>query len=665
VLAVLGVALPHPAKDVQAQAVALLARCRPAATDEVDALLARFADDLPASLRAELAGTTATAGALNHDDALDDGDDGTQLPNAPMSILDARPCATAEPLVPIEDVQALIDLASHVVEKVDGAADIERLLDGISRLCDQRPDDFDMRTGALAKRLRARRTGTLDHGVLAWGAPPELEHLLAAWLGRTTPMLSRNSFNWARWHGAGRSLRRRLQALIARVGNRVASPLLSAATHEGGWVHPLALVERLRELQVRKLAVPGEDLELALLRLAPDDRVQALAVADDIEGNAGRVLRFALGGDERPASRDREQAPWWVAAAHARAPQEDRSAWLAPLRLPLDWPGLQAPATLHWQSGVRAQQRYRSGPSVDVPHLEQRWSPPLPEHRVVPPRDYRWYFGLSSATRWLRDTALDALGTARRLALRTFDRQRSGQWGGIIAFTPVIQHEPSAIHVPWCIELLGWTTPLALDTHFAEGATAMLLLVDVDAGNGEAKAPWITRLLAQETPFDEAALLALGVALVSRSTVTRGIATEVLIRSVDDGRASAQPMGEGDTRPALQAVLARLADGAWFKRNRLASALEDVIRVSPAHARLAAHVIEGFLLARGKVLNEDLPLLEQLLEARASTRTRPDAALLPLLSPLTGSSKTAKAARQLAGMVRAISNDASAGRAEE
>jgi ribosomal protein L22 len=124
-------------------------------------------------------------------------------------------------------------------------------------------------------------------------------------------------------------------------------------------------------------------------------------------------------------------------------------------------------------------------------------------------------------------------------------------------------------------------------------------------------------------------------------------------------------LGEGDTRPTLQAVLARLADGAWFKRNRLASALADVIRVSPAHARHVAHFIEGLLLARGKVLNDDLPLLEQLLEARAGTRTRPDAALLPLLSPLTGSSKTAKAAKQLAGMVRAISNDASAGRAEE
>ncbi len=652
VLGVLAAALPHPAKDVQAAAIALLLRCRPSATDGVDVLFTRFAEDLPPSLRAELAAAQG-ADVLTSDDASTNvGDDFTEPTTAPASILDARPCATAEPIVPIVDVQALIDLAAHLVEKVDGPADIERLLDGISRLCDQRPDDFDVRISALAKRLRARRTGTLDHGVLAWGAPPELEHLLAAWLGRTTPMLGRSSFYWVRWHGAGRSLRRRLQALIARVGNRMAAPLLSAATHEGGWVHPMALVTRLRELQTRKLTVPDEDLELALLRLAPDDRTLALATASDITGIPGRVLRFALGGDERPGSADRTQSPWWVAAAHARNPRGERSAWLAPLRLPRDWPGLQQAATLHWQSSMRTQERYRNGPALDVPHLELRWSPPLPEHRVVPARDYRWYFGLSSATRWLRDTVLDALGSARRLALRTYDRQRSGQWGGFLAFTAVTQHEPSSVHVPWCIELLGWTTPLGLDAHFAEGANAMLLQVDVDAGNGEPRAPWITRLLAQETPLDEPALLALGVALVSRSTVTRGIATEVLIRAVDDDRAAAQPLGGDNVRPSLPAVLARLADGAWFKRNRLAAAFTEVIRVSPMHAMFVARVIEGFLTRRGKVLHEDLPLLEHLVEVRVDTRTSPHAALLPLLGAVSGNSKTARAAKQLAGMVK-------------
>ncbi len=339
VLAVLATALPHPAKDVQAQAVAMLMRCRPAAADDVDALLVRFADDLPPSLRAGLATATGAAvlmHATEDDDAPNGADDFTQPQDAAASILDARPCAMAEPLVPIEDVQTLIDLAAHVVEKVDGPGDIERLLDGISRLCDQRPDDFEVRTAALAKRLHARRDGMLDHGMLAWGAPPELEHLLAAWLGRTTPMLSRSSFFWVRWHGAARALRMRLQALIMRVGNRIAAPLLSAATHEGGWVHPIALVERLRVLQSRGLAIPAEDLELALLRLAPDDRTLAHATADDITGTPGRVLRFALGGAERPGAADREHAPWWVAAAHACAPRGDRSAWLAPLRLPLD-----------------------------------------------------------------------------------------------------------------------------------------------------------------------------------------------------------------------------------------------------------------------------------------------------------------------------------------
>ncbi len=302
---------------------------------------------------------------------------------------------------------------------------------------------------------------------------------------------------------------------------------------------------------------------------------------------------------------------------------------------------------------------------MDVAQLGQRWSPPLPEHRVRPQRDFRWYAGPRGALRWLGDKALDALRGARRFALRAQDMQRTGQRRGFMAFTAVAQHEPSAVHVPWCIELLGWTTPLDLDAHFAEGAAALLLRVDVDAGNGDVSAPWITRLLAPETPFDEPALLALGVALVSRSTVVRGIAAEVLIRAIDDGRARIQPLVRDAETPSMHVVLGRLADGAWLKRNRLAAALADVIHVSPMHARHAAHIIEGFLVARGKVQNDDLPLLEQLLEARAGPRTKPDAALLPLLIPLTGSSKTAKAAKQLAGMVRAAADDASEGRAQE
>ena len=57
---------------------------------------------------------------------------------------------------PIRDLDELIDVFAHVVEEPDDPVEVERVLDGVSRLCDQRPDDFASRTGPLRKRALHR-----------------------------------------------------------------------------------------------------------------------------------------------------------------------------------------------------------------------------------------------------------------------------------------------------------------------------------------------------------------------------------------------------------------------------------------------------------------------------------------------------------------------------
>ena len=58
-----------------------------------------------------------------------------------------------ERVEPIESVEGLIDAVAHATEQVDSAIEVERILDGISRLCDQKPDDFDRRVAPLIRRI--------------------------------------------------------------------------------------------------------------------------------------------------------------------------------------------------------------------------------------------------------------------------------------------------------------------------------------------------------------------------------------------------------------------------------------------------------------------------------------------------------------------------------
>ena len=59
----------------------------------------------------------------------------------------------------IDDLDALIDLCSRLIENPEPAEDLDRCFDAISRLCDQRPFDFEKRTAPLTARVRNRLVG--------------------------------------------------------------------------------------------------------------------------------------------------------------------------------------------------------------------------------------------------------------------------------------------------------------------------------------------------------------------------------------------------------------------------------------------------------------------------------------------------------------------------
>ncbi len=71
--------------------------------------------------------------------------DGTEIP---------RSWDQANAIHPIASLDELIELSASVIEGSGGIDDIERVLDGISRLCGERPADFANRTDWLTKRVQ-------------------------------------------------------------------------------------------------------------------------------------------------------------------------------------------------------------------------------------------------------------------------------------------------------------------------------------------------------------------------------------------------------------------------------------------------------------------------------------------------------------------------------
>ncbi|GAA2830318.1 DUF6493 family protein [Crossiella cryophila] len=111
-------------------------------------------------------------------------------------------------------------------------------------------------------------------------------------------------------------LRHRVAALLAGTAVPV-----SAATHEGGWLDPVVFVTRM----IEHPAVAEVDVVDALLRLAPEGRREALALAAGLSGPYAEVVRYALGGDGVVAED-------WVGLAATRARYPEAADPLAALR---------------------------------------------------------------------------------------------------------------------------------------------------------------------------------------------------------------------------------------------------------------------------------------------------------------------------------------------
>jgi hypothetical protein len=139
------------------------------------------------------------------------------------------------PLERVESVDDLIELAASLLQGRGTGDDAERFLEGVSRLCGERPPRFKERTAGLVEQVRA-----------PWHVFPHASS--------GAQIVSIVVLSWTRGARPGGRARRELGGLLQaralevaeRARRGVPRPLLSFPTHEGGWIDSVELEERER-----------------------------------------------------------------------------------------------------------------------------------------------------------------------------------------------------------------------------------------------------------------------------------------------------------------------------------------------------------------------------------------------------------------------------------
>lgn len=505
---------------------------------------------------------------------------------------------------PIEDLDELIDVFAHVLEEQGDPMEVERVLDGVSRLCDQRPEDFAARTGPLRKRA-------LDH--LAKGAGPfvgcgvlaDLCGVARAWLSGEVilPVMdrvhqydetlheyhydsARTQTGFFRYHlpTARTFLSRRAFAVARRAAIGDAAPLLAAPTHAGGWIDPRELVKRALLLASLRREGDSVDQIQALLRLAPDHRDTALKAAQKICGEFGQTVRYALGGDE-PIG---DHSSLWVAAARARNPCRDDE------EVENKHPGLgpDAGQAARYQASVRkrAQTKYHT---LRV--------------QVEPPPPAQW--------------ELERVTVLLNPQPRKPDEYHH------------VETRESTADLRWMLTV--W--PMQLESWFARALPRFADNLDWW------EAQWANRtlldpLLDPDVPLKPMALLMLALGLAAKEPGESGLATDALIAAIDDGRLDAHKLG---------ATLAFLAP--MIKNTRLVRTLGQAARISPLHVHGIAQVIQGVLRGDPASAPRDLQALLELLKESLTEMGEAvtDAEARGYLEKIEASGKTARLVREL------------------
>jgi hypothetical protein len=438
----------------------------------------------------------------------------------PMAVPRLRP---EDRVQSIQSLDELIERLTVAVEGLDDPIEFELLVDGLSRLCDQRPDDFQARVAPMLARI-GKLLPTMKASIASAGLRFAIFKLILRWGGVDTnyPQEERNSILGF--------LDVRLGLVCVRMRAQQPAPLLACPTHRQGWIDPAEMAARLRAYQQRELEPAKHDFIQGVLRLAPDGRANALASAGDLRGNYSAAFRYALGG---PLEGTSVPAAVLIAAGRARTPRAD----LTELSFinNIDGPDALRPARYSWQV------------NSSEPDSQTHWARlTVSVDPATPPPDK------------IRDLPTVLLHPWRQLA--------NFAWEGLSG-------------------LNRWKTtvwPSNLDSCFALGARVHAGR-DSQASLLRQRASFLEPLFDPSVPFSEMAQLVLAISLSEQVPEVTGMAVDVLIELIRDGRCVGVELGR---------VLGRIIPHKFLKLNRLGKHLDTVARASLLHAHVCAQTVQ-------------------------------------------------------------------------
>ncbi|MCL2742411.1 MAG: DUF6493 family protein [Planctomycetaceae bacterium] len=592
--------LQHEEAEIQTASLDLLLKLDAMCTPKIRYAVQKMVPNLSASVRKRLAGCLPE----------------TPKPAAGIGLRPAKPPleTVREPITPIRNFDELLDLAARLTYSAENPDEIERLLDGLSRLGHKEPEDFERKTSSTLKQLlqlmgnqKDYETGELYlgidlpfHGIFPiW----DCVYLLLTWILKRVPHYTSSQEERKRmgkvnvfrveiqkrvWtiseYPKSRSIAcppfqlfsEHVKAIANRLVRRESQQLLSTPTHYGGWIDPMVFVQRLIDAHHSQTVHGEHDRVLALLRLDLSKRSAALKKLErSIKAKDEYIdaVRYALGASD---VRIGNTAHYWIAAARCRSPLVDD------LKIERKFPGYGPDA------GQAAVYSLKPGKHVGIAVVS---SPPI-ENRNV-------------------DWSL---------------------FPTVGLHTP-IQEDPLNFRQEHSWKLTIW--PQNLDP--AIGSAILPHTSMWDAAYDTGFQPFIDAMQCRGVPVHKIGAAAIAAALAIKCSTVHTAATDTLIITVEQERLSVETM----TEAALEILpLNRLVVSRWLKPLRI------IAEQSDRHAVFVYELLENII---EKIPTKDAgSFLDLLYELGISLdRTIASENCRKYLQTLTGSGKAAKIAKKL------------------
>ena len=284
-------------------------------------------------------------------------------------------CQKLEPIQTMDELVLRIGRIGHAKE--NDLEEPELILDGICRFPRSIDAQFQSKTAAIKKNALSESATGLSN---QWGCP-DYAFVIMSWLGESIPSnpdrFIKNQFDELAHFVVA--------AAIPWVAEGRSFSLTSTPTHRGGWIDPQIWLDRLEAAQVAGESLLLADIELALLRLAPDGRTtpirnsELLERARKLEGSHAPMVRYAM-GDSISWEEMTGSKRLWIAAIRGREPSMEIPSSAAFAKGLGDQPVLQ-PAK--WKREFKNEIGDFSRPKACVVSLEggelRRWKPTATE----------------------------------------------------------------------------------------------------------------------------------------------------------------------------------------------------------------------------------------------------------------------------------------------